>query len=81
MKDLLLNVVSPEKEIFKGLVTIVTLPGTTGSFSILSNHAPIVSSLKQGQLVYVTMDGESHTLDILGGFVEMSAGEVSVCIT
>ena len=81
MKDLLLNVVSPEKEIFKGLVTIVTLPGTTGSFSILSNHAPIVSSLKQGQLVYVTIDGESHTLDILGGFVEMSAGEVSVCIT
>ena len=81
MKDLLLNIVSPEKEIFKGIVTIVTLPGTMGSFSILSNHAPIVSSLKEGQLVYVTVDGESHTLDILGGFVEMSTGEVSVCIS
>lgn len=81
MSGLKLAVVSPEKRIFKGEIASITLPGTMGAFSILSNHAPIVSSLKKGQLAYVTPDGAQHTLDIQGGFVEMSNGEVSVCIT
>lgn len=81
MSGLILVIVSPEKRIFKGEITSVTLPGTMGNFSILSNHAPIVSSLQQGQLNYVTPDGTQHTLDINGGFIEMSSGEVSVCVT
>ena len=72
MKELHLSIVSPEKSVFDGEVKIVTLPGTVGSFSILPGHAPIVSSLKAGTLGYTTMDGEEHTLDIQGGFVEMS---------
>lgn len=74
MKELHLSIVSPEKSIFDGNVKIVTLPGMIGSFSILPGHAPIVSSLKAGTLSYTTMDGEEHTMDIQGGFVEMSDG-------
>ena len=73
MKELHLSIVSPEKSVFDGEVKIVTLPGTVGSFSILPGHAPIVSSLKAGTLGYTTMDGEEHTLDIQGGFVEVYA--------
>lgn len=79
MKGLHLTIVSPEKELFNGEVESVTLPGTMGSFSILSQHAPIVSSLGAGTLVYVT-GGEEHALDIQSGFVEMSNGKVAVCI-
>ena len=57
MKKLHLNIVSPEKELFNGEVESVTLPGTMGSFSILPQHAPIVSSLGTGKLIYAT-DGE-----------------------
>ena len=74
MKELHLSIVSPEKSVFDGDVKIVTLPGTIGSFSILPGHAPIVSSLKAGTLSYTTLDGEEHTLDIQGGFVELSDG-------
>lgn len=80
MKELHLSIVSPEKSIFDGNVKIVTLPGMIGSFSILPGHAPIVSSLKAGTLSYTTMDGEEHTMDIQGGFVEMSDGTVSACV-
>lgn len=80
MKELHLNIVSPDKEIFAGEVNRVTLPGTLGSFTILPQHAPIVSSLKAGVLVYVTKDGEEHTQDIHGGFVEMNNNKVSVCV-
>ena len=81
MKELHLSIVSPEKSIFDGDVKIVTLPGTVGSFSILPGHAPIVSSLQAGTLSYTTMEGEERTIDIQGGFVEMSDGKVSVCVS
>ena len=74
MKGLHLDIVSPDKEIFNGEVDSVTLPGTLGSFTILSQHAPIVSSLKAGTLAYVTKE------DIHGGFVEMNGNKVSVCV-
>lgn len=79
MKRLYLNIVSPEKEIFNGEVESVTLPGTVGSFSILPRHAPIVSSLQTGTLLYVA-DGEKRSLDIRSGFVEMNHEKVTVCI-
>ena len=81
MKALHLSIVSPEKSIFDGDVKIVTLPGTVGSFSILPGHAPIVSSLQAGTLSYTTMEGEERTIDIQGGFVELSDGTVSACIS
>ena len=81
MKELHLSIVSPEKSIVDGDVKIVTLPGTVGSFSILPGHAPIVSSLHAGTLSYTTMEGEERTIDIQGGFVELSDGTVSACIS
>lgn len=80
MKGLQLIIVSPEKELFNGEVENVTLPGMLGSFTILPQHAPIVSSLKAGTLSYVTMDGEEHTQEINGGFIEMNDNHVSVCV-
>ena len=80
MKELHLNIVSPEKEVFDE-VKSVTLPGTSGVFSILAQHAPIVSSLQEGTVSYTTTDGEEHTLDIHSGFVELSNGEASVCVS
>lgn len=82
LKKLHLSIVSPEKSVFDGDVSVVTLPGTVGSFSILPGHAPIVSSLRAGTLSYISVEGgEEHILDIQSGFVEMSNGVVSVCIS
>lgn len=81
MKELHLSIVSPEKAIYEGKVRSVTLPGVNGVFSILPHHAPIVSSLKEGRVGYITADNEEHTFDIHSGFVEMSNGEASVCVS
>lgn len=75
-----LNISSPEKQIYDGEVSLVTLPGSAGSFNILPRHAPIVSTLKKGTVTYVT-DGNEQSVEINGGFVEMSNGVVSVCIS
>ncbi len=79
--ELKLTIISPEKELYNGEVRKVTLPGTLGRFTILPHHAPIVSSLEKGTVVYATPDGTEHTLDIGGGFVELSNGIISVCVT
>ena len=70
-----LKIVSPERIEFDGEVDQVIVPGTQGQFEILSNHAPIISTLQKGKVVY---DGQE--LDILGGFVEVQKNVVSVCI-
>ncbi|MEC7173712.1 MAG: F0F1 ATP synthase subunit epsilon [Bacteroidota bacterium] len=50
-----LEIVSPEATLFSGEVDSVIVPGTTGSFQMLNNHAPIVSTLKKG---IVTISGK-----------------------
>ncbi|MBM6992669.1 MAG: ATP synthase F1 subunit epsilon [Prevotella sp.] len=74
-----LRIVSPEKVVYDGEVESVTVPGTLGSFEILNNHAPIISSLADGKVVYATRQGV-QTLDIHGGFVEVKQNEVSLCV-
>ena len=70
-----LKIVSPEKVEFEGEVEQVIVPGSQGQFEILTNHAPIISTLQKGKVVY---DGKE--LEILGGFVEVQKNEVSLCV-
>ena len=70
-----LKIVSPEKIEFEGDVESVLVPGSLGSFEVLTDHAPIISTLQKGVIEY---DGQR--LEILGGFVEVQKNEVSLCI-
>ena len=47
-----LEILSPEKTLFTGEVDSVIFPGSQGKFQILNNHAPIISSLSQGNIDY-----------------------------
>lgn len=76
---LTLRIVSPEKVVFDGEVENVTVPGTLGSFEILKDHAPIISSLEKGTVEYTTKEGR-HQMEIEGGFVEVKRNEVSLCV-
>ncbi len=75
-----LEIVSPEKHYFSGEVTLVTLPGKSGMFTILENHAPIIAALDKGKLVYKPQSLPEGTLTISGGFVEVSNNRITVCI-
>ena len=74
-----LKIVSPERIEFEGEVESVLVPGSLGQFEILINHAPIISSLVVGDVVYASKGGK-HTLPIAGGFVEVQKNEVSLCV-
>ncbi len=74
-----LKIVSPEKVVFQGNVESVLVPGTLGSFEILKDHAPIISSLEVGTVEYATGEGKQR-MGIKGGFVEVKKNEVNLCV-
>ena len=75
-----LKIVSPERIEFEGEVTSVKVPGMAGNFEILTDHAPIISSLETGVAEYTEASGQKTMLNILGGFVEVQKNEVSLCV-
>ena len=70
-----LKIVSPERIEFTGEVESVKVPGMLRNFEILTDHAPIISSLQKGVVEY-----GNQQLDILGGFVAVQKNEVSICV-
>lgn len=76
---LTLKIVSPERIVFTGEVDSVLVPGTMGSFEILTDHAPIISTLDEGKVVY-GIKGAKTELQIVGGFVEVQQNVVNLCV-
>lgn len=76
---LTLKIISPERIVYQGMVESVTVPGMLGSFQILNDHAPIISSLEKGVVEYATKEGR-ESLAVTGGFVEVKKNEVCVCV-
>ena len=77
--EISLHIVSPERTLVEQAVSSVTLPGTIGPFMVLKNHAPIISSLEKGEIVYVS-EGRESRLPISGGFAEVRDNQVDVCV-
>jgi len=72
-----LEILTPDKKVFEGDVTTVTVPGTLGSFQILRGHAPIISTLEDGQVIVKSTTGE-NIFNIKGGVVEVLANKIIV---
>ena len=81
IKEMTLEILTPEKKLFSGDVFGVQMPGISGSFEVLDRHAPLVSALKAGR-VKVLRDRQNHTssFDIKGGFVEVLNNKVTVLV-
>ena len=73
-----LEIVTPEKSLYSGEVTLVQLPGKNGSFEILKNHAPIVSTLEKGVIKLRPVEGEDIFFEVSGGVVECKKNVISV---
>ncbi len=75
-----LVILTPEKEVFAGTIKSVKVPGTSGQFEILSGHAPIVSSLVEGEVRVLDDQGAKSSYTIERGFVEVINDEVSLLV-
>ena len=74
-----LLVISPEANLLEKDVDFVELPGTLGRFAVLKSHAPLISSLTKGNVVY-RINGNTESIAIESGFVEIKNDEITVCV-
>ena len=72
------DIVSAEKEIFSGRVTMVIATGTIGELGILPGHAPLLTGIKPGPVTLRLEDGEEDVFFASGGFLEVQPGIVTV---
>lgn len=71
-------IVSPERTLYEGEADSVAVPGEMGRFEVLKDHAPLISSLQEGEVV---VNGDrQETFGISGGFIEVCRNEVSLCV-
>ncbi|MDE6085767.1 MAG: ATP synthase F1 subunit epsilon [Muribaculaceae bacterium] len=75
-----LNIISAQSVMFTGEVKSVTLPGSMGSFTVLRDHASLISTLTGGVISYTDADGNRQQVTIAGGVVSVDSNIISVCV-
>ncbi len=75
---MLLEIISPDKKLFSGEVISIQVPGSRGSFQILKNHAPIISTLEKGKINILGEDGNRTYFEVDGGVIEAKNNKIIV---
>ena len=79
MADLLkFELVSPERLLSSGEVQQVVVPGSEGEFTVLANHAPVLSTLKPGVVTVTDANGNEERIFVRGGFAEINPSGLTV---
>ena len=77
MDGINLEIVTPEKTIYKDVINSITIPGTLGSFQVLKDHAPLISSFEVG-VITVQKNGNKNYFSTSGGTVEVEKNKILV---
>ncbi len=80
MKLLKLTVARVDMPLFDGEVVSVTVPGLAGEMTLLADHAPIISPLREGTIVIKKENGEEETISVSSGTLEMSGNHATVLV-
>lgn len=73
-----LQIITPDKELFRGQAKRVTVPGVDGSMGFLDHHAPLITVLKAGEVKVTLPDDQVQRFALKGGVVEVSNNTVIV---
>jgi F-type H+-transporting ATPase subunit epsilon len=78
-KTMHLIILTPDQKVFEGSIQKATFPGSAGSFQVLKDHAPLVSTLQKGAILYGG-ERQEHVLVIEEGLVEVLNNIITVLI-
>ncbi len=75
-----LEVLTPGKMVFSGEINLIKVPGSNGSFEVMNNHAPIISTLQEGDIKIITDDNQSQIISIKGGVIQVLKNQIIVLV-
>ena len=73
-----LEILTPETTLFNNEVKSVQVPGKSGSFEMLNNHMPIVSSLNDGVIKIIDNNNQKKEITISSGVIEMKNNKIII---
>jgi F-type H+-transporting ATPase subunit epsilon len=71
-----IEIITPDKKVFEGDIKSVRVPGKKGSFQVLKDHAPIISTLENGPVILIDMQGNEKIFEINGGVIEVKTNKI-----
>ena len=72
------ELVSPERVLFSGTVAEVVVPGADGDMTIMSSHAPVMTTLRSGVVTLDEGQGAPKRLYVAGGFADVTAAGLTI---
>jgi len=73
---MILEIVTPDEKIYSGEIKLIQVPGTDGSFEVMKNHAPIISTLGKGKVKVIEEDDSVKFFDIQKGVIEVNKDKI-----
>ncbi len=73
-----LEIITPDKKVYSGEVKLIQVPGSKGSFEILNNHAPIISTLTYGKIKIIDINDQVSFFEVKDGVIESKANKIIV---
>ncbi len=80
MNEIKLEVITPSKAVYSGKIKSITVPGSSGSFQVLLNHAPIISTLEIGKIKILEHNGKNHEFSTSGGTIEVIDNKILILV-
>ncbi|HHU99451.1 MAG TPA: ATP synthase F1 subunit epsilon [Bacteroidales bacterium] len=71
-----IEIITPDKNIYSGEIRSVRVPGRKGSFQVLKDHAPIISTLDAGKVIIADDQGTEVRFEITGGVIEVRRNRI-----
>jgi F-type H+-transporting ATPase subunit epsilon len=71
-----LEIITPDRKVYEGDVASIRVPGKKGSFQVLKDHAPIISTLENGPVIIVDQQGNNVNFEINGGVIEVKQNKI-----
>lgn len=75
-----LKIISAQEILFTGEVDKVTLPGAMGEFTVLKNHAALMTVLNSGTVRFATDQAEEQQRAIPGGIADIADNVINICV-
>lgn len=71
-----IEIITPDKKIYEGEIKSVRVPGKKGSFQVLNDHAPIISTLDSGPVRMIDEENNEIIYEIGGGIIEVKGNKI-----
>ncbi len=75
-----IEIITPDKKVYEGDIKSIRVPGRKGSFQVLKDHAPIISTLDNGTVIMVDQNNSEKRYEIDGGVIEVKMNKIILLV-